>query len=84
MMMFDPGVQGLFDAVLDDRLVDERQHLLGLGLSGGQETGPQTRGGENGFANFRGRHRSYLDGWRAFWQLGVSGSDLHKPGVDVH
>ncbi len=41
----------LLDAVLDDRLVDERQHLLGLRLGGGQEPGAETGGGKHGFAN---------------------------------
>ena len=46
-----PGGKGLLDAVLDDRLVDERQHLLGLGLGGRQEAGAQTRDGKDGLAN---------------------------------
>jgi hypothetical protein len=41
---------GLLDAVLDDRLVDQRQHLLGLGLRGRQEAGSKACGGEDGFA----------------------------------
>ena len=52
----DAGMDGFFDAVLDDGLVDEGQHLFGLGLGGGEETGPETGGWENGFANFRGWH----------------------------
>ena len=48
------------DAVLDDRLVDERQHLLGLRLGGGQEAGAEARSGKHGFAHDRGHvaHRS--------------------------
>ena len=41
----------LLDAVLDDRLVDERQHLLRLRLCCGQEPRAETGGGENGLAN---------------------------------
>ena len=41
----------LFDAVLDDRLVDERQHFLRLRLGGGQKSGAETGGGEDGFAD---------------------------------
>ena len=43
------------DAVLDDRLVDERQHFLGLRLGGGQEAGAEAGGGEDGFANGQAR-----------------------------
>ena len=39
------------DAVLDDRLVDEREHLLGLGLGGGEEPRAEAGGGEDGFAH---------------------------------
>ena len=40
-----------FDAVLDDRLVDERQHFLGLRLGRRQEAGAEAGGGKDGFAN---------------------------------
>ena len=43
---------GLFDAVLNDGLVDQREHFLGLGFGGGQEAGAEAGGGENGFADF--------------------------------
>ena len=42
---------GLFDDVLDRRLVDYRQHLLGHRLRGGQEPGAETRSGDNGLAD---------------------------------
>ena len=41
----------LFDAVLDDRLVDERQHLLRLRLGRRQEPGAEARGRKHGLAN---------------------------------
>ena len=56
----DAGGDRLLDAVLDDRLVDERQHLFRLGLGGGKEPGPQTGGREHGFAN--GRHGRIVAG----------------------
>ena len=46
-----PGGDGLFDRVLDDRLVDQRQHLLRLRLGGGQEAGAPAGGGEDGLSN---------------------------------
>ncbi len=52
--VLNPGVDRFFDAVLNDGLVDDRQHLFGLGLGGGQKAGSQPGGGENGFANFSG------------------------------
>ncbi len=48
------GGHGLFDAVLNDGLVDQREHLFGLGFGGGQKAGAQAGGGENGFADFHG------------------------------
>ena len=39
------------DAVLNDRLVDERQHFLRLRLGGGQEARAEAGGGEDGFAD---------------------------------
>ena len=41
--VFDAGGNSLFDAVLNDGLVDEGQHLLGDDLGGGQETWCQVR-----------------------------------------
>ena len=42
---------GLFDGVLDQRLVHDGQHLFGAGLGGGQKACAQAGNGENGFAN---------------------------------
>ena len=47
-----PRGHGLFHAVLNDRLVDQRQHFLRLSFGGGQETRAQSGSGENGFTNF--------------------------------
>ena len=46
----------LLDAVLNDGLIDDRQHLFRLRLGGGQKAGPETCGGEDGFADFS-RHK---------------------------
>src|SRR5439155_16272328 len=43
------------DAVLDDRLVDQRQHFLRLSLGRRKKPRAQPRGGEHGFAD-RGSH----------------------------
>src|SRR5690606_4953124 len=43
-----PGLDRLVHRVLDQRPVDDRQHLLGNGLGGWEEAGPQARHGENG------------------------------------
>ena len=47
----DAGGDGLFDAVLNDRLVDERQHLLGLRLGGREKPRAESGGGEDRLAN---------------------------------
>ena len=53
-MLSTPDGDGLLDAVLDDRLVHEHQHLLRLRLGGGQEAGAEPGGGEDGLANRAG------------------------------
>ena len=45
--LFGAGLQRLFDRVLDQRLVDDRQHLLGTGLGGRQEPGAASRHGKD-------------------------------------
>src|SRR5262249_5529963 len=52
-----PGVHHLFDAVLDERLVDKRQHFFWLGLGSGQESSAEAGGREHGFTNL-GYHAS--------------------------
>ncbi len=56
-MMIDGEARGdrLLDHVLDDRLVDERQHLLRLRLGGGQEARAEAGGGEHGLADLAQR-----------------------------
>ena len=49
---------GLLDHVLDDRLVDERQHLLGLRLRGRQEAGAEPGGRKHGLADPADRRHS--------------------------
>ena len=49
--LFDAGGDGLLDRVLDDRFVDEREHLLGLRLRGRQEASAPSGGREDGFAD---------------------------------
>ena len=48
------GGYGLFNAVLDERLVDETEHLFGRGLGGRQEAGAHAGGGEDSFTDFLG------------------------------
>ena len=47
----DAGFDGFFDAVLDDRFVDEGQHFFRLCLRRRKETGAETGGREDGFAD---------------------------------
>ena len=47
----DAGRDRFLDAVLDDRLVDERQHFLRLRLGRGKEARAEAGGGEDGFAD---------------------------------
>src|SRR5579883_1981248 len=52
--LLDAGRLRLLEGVLDERLVDDWQHLLRHRLGGRQETGPQPADGENGSANAPG------------------------------
>ena len=56
--LLDPGRQRLFDRILDQRLVDDGQHLLGHRLGGGQKPCAQPRDGEDGLADGTDRHRT--------------------------
>ena len=52
--LLDAGGDRLFDRVLDDRLVDEGQHLLGLCLRRGQEPGAPAGRREHRFSDAHG------------------------------
>jgi hypothetical protein len=45
-------MKGLFDTVLDDGFIYERQHLFRAGFGCGQETSAQTSGREDGLSDF--------------------------------
>ena len=49
--MLDARLARLVDDILQDRTVDDRQHLLGDGLGRRQKAGAEAGDGENGFAN---------------------------------
>jgi len=49
--MFDAGLARLIDDILDDRPVDDGQHLLGDGLGGREEPRAETGDRENCLAN---------------------------------
>jgi hypothetical protein len=44
--------QRLFHAILNDGLIDQRQHLFRLSFGGREKAGAQSRGGKNRFAYF--------------------------------
>ena len=49
-----PAAHRLLDHVLDARLVDEREHLLGRRLGGREEAGAEPGGGDDGLADTHG------------------------------
>src|SRR3546814_625530 len=49
--LLDPRLARLVDRILDQRPVDDRQHLLRNRLGGGQEPGAETGNGKDGFAD---------------------------------
>ena len=60
MMLLDAGLHRLFDAVLDQRLVDQRQHFFWLSFGGGEKSGTETGGGEYRLADFSYHRYSIL------------------------
>jgi len=53
--LLNAGGGGLFDDVLDDRFIDDGEHLLGLGLGGRQEAGAQAGCRDHRFTNLHSR-----------------------------
>ena len=51
MMLVDAGGDRFLDAVLNDRLVDERQHFFRLRFGGGKKARAQAGGGEDRLAD---------------------------------
>ena len=49
--VFDAGSGALLDRILNQRLVDNGQHFLGLRFRGGEKASAQAGGGKDGFAN---------------------------------
>jgi hypothetical protein len=58
--LLDAGCLRLFDGVLDQRLVDDRQHLLGHRLGGGEKAGAQAADGKDRLANASCAHRAHV------------------------
>src|SRR5205814_8808954 len=61
--LLDAAGDRLFDAVLDRRLVDQRQHLFGLGLRRRQEARAETGGRKYRLAYRSGRHKRQSIWW---------------------
>ena len=58
--LLDAGLERLLDRILDQRLVDDRQHLLGHRLGGGQEAGAEAPHREYGLAQLGDHHSSFI------------------------
>ena len=63
----EAGGDGLLDDVLDRRLVDDRQHLLGSGLGGREEPGAEAGGGDDSLADPRVRLSHAPNHIRCLW-----------------
>ena len=57
-----PACDGLFDDVLDRRLVDDGQHLLRHRLRGGEEAGAESGGRNDGLEALVGHARQLYSG----------------------
>ena len=51
--VFDARGDRFFDRILNERLVDQRQHLFGRGFGGGKEPGPKAGSGNDRFSDSR-------------------------------
>src|ERR1035441_191049 len=60
--VLNSGMQRLFDTVLNEGFVDQRQHLHRLRLGGGQERPAKPPGREYGFANLGSHYPQYAFG----------------------
>jgi len=49
--LLDPGFARFLDRILDQRPIDDRQHLLGNGFGGGEEAGAETGDRKDCLAN---------------------------------
>ena len=52
--LFNPRGGGFLDGILDQRLVDDRQHFLRHRLRGGKKAGAEPADGKNGFPDHLG------------------------------
>ncbi|MBB5793258.1 hypothetical protein HDA41_001222 [Streptomyces caelestis] len=68
----------LLDDVLDGRLVDDRQHLLGRRLRGGQEAGTETGGRDDRLAHGAGGVTG-VKGWGSIMRPMLAGGDESAP-----
>ena len=60
--VLNAGMNGFFDAVLDERLIHQRKHLFGLRLGGRKKARAESRSGENRLAYFW-NHQNYCTCW---------------------
>jgi hypothetical protein len=76
----DPGGKALLHRVLDERTVDDRQHLLRHRLGRGEEAGSQTGNRKNGFSDsLRHAHRP-LSGTGLYMKINdLTGSRQEAP-----
>ena len=58
--VLDSGGDRFFHGILNQRLVDERQHLFGGGFGRGEEASTEACSRNHGFANVVARHVSIL------------------------
>src|SRR5258706_6846998 len=63
--LFDTAGDCFLPAVLDRRLVDQRQHLFRLRFGGGQESGAEPGSGDDRLADGECRHARQSNAWTA-------------------
>lgn len=71
--VFDAGCDGLLHDVLNQRLVDQREHLFGRGFGSGEKACAQSSSGNNGLTYIHAHHRAIVCD-------GVSEVKIRAPG----
>ena len=73
--LLDPGLDRFFHRILDQRLIDDGQHLLRHCLGRRQESRPEASNGKNGLTQWLDRHSFVPDTTRPALSVAIGGDN---------